>query len=248
MSWQEKLEQGYLYQAYEGYLATGENERSILSAFDDLQVMRNALRAKYWQKAFNTIEGRLESPDIVAWDKVEQDIISLQEVDKALEKLEIDEAMRHSEEVQLELFNAEKATLLGRAYILNNEVEEAKKSFDKALEYDPKHYRALTNLGNIALEANEHDEAISHYEKALTIAPDFTNALHNLGVVYRRQGKFTKSVRYLRRAQTAMRRADKEEARGKLSSRQLGQQLLRFQRFFWIVVAVIIIYYIFFRR
>lgn len=247
-TWRDKLEQGYLYDAYQSYLQEAEQDSTILSNFDDLQRVRGNLRAKYWQKAFNIVQGDHEASDMVAWQALEPAIENLKKADDALEQRQPEQALSALAEVELELVSAEVATLRGTAYIFLNELAKAKASFEEALERDPRHFRAITNLGNLALEAGEIEQAIAYYEKALTIEADFDNALHNLGVAYRRQGKVAKSVRYLRKAQQSMRKADSEEARGRLSGRLKGQRLLRLQRYLWILVAVMLVAFFLLRR
>ena len=98
------------------------------------------------------------------------------------------------------LLLGEAETLRGTALIYKNDTTGAKAAFENALGYDSKHYRAITNLGNVALENNLLEEAILQYEKALKINEHFANAHHNLAVAYKRKGEVGKSVHALKRA------------------------------------------------
>ena len=143
----------------------------------------------------------------------------------------------------LPLLEAEAETQRGTAYIFQNETDKAEARFLRALEGDPKHYRAMTNRGNLALEAGRTEEAIEAYQKALTFDEDFVNAHHNLGVAYRRLGKIDKSVQSIRRAQKASRRQDSETARESLS--KFGGGLSRrFLRYALYGGAALVLYFV----
>ena len=116
------------------------------------------------------------------------------------------------------LLAAEHETQRGTAYVFLGETDTAVTAFVRATELDPKHYRALTNLGNLRLEEGRTDEAIGLYERAIHLNEGFPNAHHNLGVAYRRKGQVSKSVAAIRRAQKVSRRRDNEEARATVRS------------------------------
>ena len=116
------------------------------------------------------------------------------------------------------LLLGEAETLRGTALIYQNDTAGARAAFENALSYDAKHYRAITNLGNLALEHNQLEEAVLYYEKALKINEHFANAHHNLAVAYKRKGEVGKSVHALKQAQRASQQKMKEEARGMFKS------------------------------
>ena len=131
---------------------------------------------------------------------------------------------------------AEVITQRGTAQIYLGELTQAQESFASALEIDPQHYRALTNLGNIALEEGRVDDAIEFYERAIKLNDQFANAHHNLGVAYRRKGHLSKSVRSLRRAQRVAQRHETAQARESISqwSGARGSKVVK-----WVIYAVI---------
>jgi tetratricopeptide (TPR) repeat protein len=73
--------------------------------------------------------------------------------------------------------------------------------FKLALLADPKHYRALTNLGNIELERGEVKQAIERYREAIRLAPEYATAHNNLAAALRRDGRLSESVTAFKRSQ-----------------------------------------------
>ena len=133
---------------------------------------------------------------------------------------------------------AEAETQRGTALVFLGDAEAAVSAFEKATTFDPRHYRALTNLGNVALERGRTDEAISHYENALKLNENFANAHHNLGVAYRRKGDVGKSVAAIRRAQRVSKQRDREEARAVLKTFG-GEQRSKYLKWFLYALAAV---------
>ncbi len=113
---------------------------------------------------------------------------------------------------------AEKLTLLGTTYVYLDNLDKAKYNLQEALNYDPKHFRAITNLANLNLEANHLDDAIAGYQRALSINDSFSGALHNMAVAYRKKGQLNQSVNFLKKAQRAKNKELRNEARESLKS------------------------------
>jgi tetratricopeptide (TPR) repeat protein len=84
---------------------------------------------------------------------------------------------------------------------VNTDLAKSEEHFKRALEADPKHHRALTNLGNIELERGEIAQAIERYREAIKLSPDYATAHNNLAAALRRSGKLSESVAALKRAQ-----------------------------------------------
>lgn len=114
---------------------------------------------------------------------------------------------------------AEAHNALGVLHALREETDLARAEFDRTLALAPKHYRALTNIGNLLLEAGDLNGAEVRYQQALEFNEDYAGAHHNLAVVQRRQKRLGASVRSLKRSQRlAVRQAStqgREEAREK---------------------------------
>jgi tetratricopeptide (TPR) repeat protein len=139
------------------------------------------------------------------------------------------------------LLMGEAETLRGTALIYHNDITGSKAAFENALGYDSKHYRAMTNLGNIALEASQLDQAIARYEQALKLNENFANAHHNLAVAYKKKGEVGKSVRALKQAQRASQQKMRDEARGMFKS-STARKYIR-----WVVFGgiALILYFVF---
>lgn len=208
-----------------------------LTVLSDVQ---RFLRAKQPQRALNCLQRLQDPPPLggVPLDvtRLEQQLHILKDTAELLEQRRIDTAVDSLQAVDLPLLQAERETQRGTAYIFRNDLELAQESFARAIAQDPKHYRAITNQGNVALETGNVDEAIAAYEQALRINEDFANAHHNLGVAYRRKGEYGKSVAAIKRAQRAMRAQDSQEARSSLSSlgRSGGSKMLK-----WLIYGAV---------
>ena len=235
-SWQALLEAGDSAGALQRYRQNAEPpEGAVLDALRALSDVRYHVRAKGWVKAQRAVMS-VETPppsvsEKVDWTVLVEDLQRLESASKRLDQRNPDAALERLEEVASPLLRAEVETQRGTALIFQNDLTGAKASFERALAHDPKHYRALTNLGNVALEENNVDDAIKAYEAALRLDEDFANAHHNLGVAYRRKGQIDRSVRSIRRAQKTQRRQDAEEARGTLSGALKGRSVRRWLRY-----------------
>ena len=77
-------------------------------------------------------------------------------------------------------------------YLYNSytiELNEAKKTLEKALELDPKHVRTLLNYGNALYNMGETGLAVEQFELAVQIEPKNLTANYNLALMYERTGK-----------------------------------------------------------
>jgi tetratricopeptide (TPR) repeat protein len=223
--WRELLElrrfnaakQAYLVAAY---AATGRivteaegDDDAVRSALTALADVEDLLRERRYAKAGERLERLEHKPPLAPWHDLLADLAVLAEVGKALDKRDPDQALTELERLTSTWFAAEASTLRGTAQAYLGESAAAKASFEAAVAFDPKHYRALTNLGNVALEEGDVDGAIERYQAALAVNEEFSNAHHNLGVAYRRKGEVGKSVKHLRRAQRLAYKQDAADAR-----------------------------------
>ncbi len=87
--------------------------------------------------------------------------------------------------------SAEAAYGLGSAYLSQQEISEARASFEHATKlqagYPDTLANAWNNLGLIATRVNDTGEAIDNFQKAVRLSPDNLIALNNLGNAYRLQ-------------------------------------------------------------
>ena len=242
--WQHTLAEGRAGEALKQFLSSSGEPKAQAGVGDALSLLarvQDDARAKRFSKALTRLRREREDlPALVPWDELETQLETLREADKSLDRRDSEEALARLDKVNLLLLEAEKDTLMGTAYIFQNETAQAEACFERALKRDPKHYRAQTNRGNLALEAGRIDEAITAYEAALKLEPNFPNAHHNLGVAYRRKGHINKSVRAIRTAQRTSRRHDAEDARDSLKNMRIGRG--RTLRYVFIGVGVVFLY------
>ena len=204
VNWRDSLRRG----AYEEALGRtraleliGRAEPDARSALERVVQLVQALRAKEYASARSV---RLDGFS---------DILSLESdgIPGALEALErAEKAMRSNLEMAVgalqeasahPITRAEAENQLGVLAALGGEPERAREHFKAALEADARHYRAITNLGNLDLEAGELIVAEGRYREALVINPEYATAHNNLAAALRKQGKRSESVAALKRSQ-----------------------------------------------
>ena len=83
---------------------------------------------------------------------------------------------------------AEKSAVLankaGIAYHQLQDLNNAKRYYEKAVKLNPKYAEAINNLGTIYYARKSYRRAVEHYKKALRITPDSASILSNLGTAY----------------------------------------------------------------
>jgi tetratricopeptide (TPR) repeat protein len=238
-TWQEALQQGHAEEALKHYLPpeATEDTKDFLEALVTMQAL---LREKNVPQAKKIIT----SPATPEWAKgllsdLTPQLLVLEKAQKDLEKHQPENSLALLASVTHPLLLGEAETLRGTALIYDNDTTNAKIAFEKALSYDPKHYRAMTNLGNMALESNHLEEATSFYERALKINEHFANAHHNLAVAYKRKGEVGKSVRALKQAQRASQQKMREEARNMFK----GNQTTKYLRWLFFAGLALVVYF-----
>ena len=88
---------------------------------------------------------------------------------------------------------------LGILYKENNLPEEAKQSFEKAVELNPKYSMALFELGVVAEQQNNYDNSIKYYKESLRITEN-SDSFQNLGVCYLKKGNLEDAYANLTKA------------------------------------------------
>lgn len=144
--------------------------------------------------------------------------------------------------LELLITRAEALNSLGvRAAALDESGSDARAHFEAALQADPGHYRALTNLGNLDLEAGRFAEAEARYREALGLNPDYDGAHHNLGVALRRQGRVGEAVSSIRRGQKLGMRRSKEDTDAEMREQFAVSPVLKWLRWGLLAVVALII-------
>lgn len=86
---------------------------------------------------------------------------------------------------------------LGDLHLKLGQVEEARTSFRRAVEIDPRSAAAWFGLGRAAVLADDDAEAVRRFEKTLELAPDAAAVHYPLAQAYRRLGDRDSAHRHL---------------------------------------------------
>lgn len=240
-SWQDLLVQGQASTALQYYRLSEAPSGDTFEALKTLASIQSALREKAYSRARKVLAELETRPDLVNWNLLEAELGQLELGAKAFDARQPEQGLTAISDLSSPLLRGEVETLIGTASVLINETDKAKEHFNEAVRRDPRHYRAITNLGNLALEAGDIDTAIEVYERALKLNDDFANAHHNLGVAYRRKGQVSKSVRHLRKAQNATQKQVREEARDTFRSGS-AKQFAKYGRWLAYGLGAVLVY------
>nr|AAR38498.1 TPR repeat protein [uncultured marine bacterium 583] len=88
----------------------------------------------------------------------------------------------------------------GVCYKAVGELDEAVKSFEKALAIKPDYTEVNYNLGLTLQELGRLDAAVKSYEQALDIQPDYAEAHNNLGITLKELGQLDAAVQCYEKA------------------------------------------------
>ena len=89
---------------------------------------------------------------------------------------------------------------LGSAEAALDRLEDARKSYEQALDIKPDSPEALFSTGMVAKDQGDFDAAAELFAKAAVRRPDFAEALTQLGVVYAIAGRHDEAAASCRRA------------------------------------------------
>ncbi len=92
------------------------------------------------------------------------------------------------------------ADLLGEAYALQGELEEAEQCWRLAVQLDPTQYGAWWRLGKLELQRGRPAEAIEPLRRANALRVDAVGPLYALSLAYRRLGRNTEALKYSNQA------------------------------------------------
>lgn len=91
-----------------------------------------------------------------------------------------------------------RARLNCQDYLSSDQLEDARRNCDRALEISPENAQALYLRGQIAVEAEDWDEAIDFLERAVEKAPSDEGALQSLAYAHAQAGNMERSVELYR--------------------------------------------------
>jgi len=89
-----------------------------------------------------------------------------------------------SRAVQLNPYFAYAHTLCGHEYVSNEDFEQARKSYQRAINVDDRHYNAWWGMGNICLKQERYDFAIQYLKSAIKINPKSSVLSTYLGMTF----------------------------------------------------------------
>ncbi|MBU4334889.1 MAG: tetratricopeptide repeat protein, partial [Candidatus Omnitrophica bacterium] len=79
---------------------------------------------------------------------------------------------------------------LGNAYVLDGQFDIGLKYLNKAIDQDPKHYKAYLNRGVAYENKKDYLNALADYTKAIDLKPHYAKAYGNRGFIYDRLKKY----------------------------------------------------------
>ena len=89
---------------------------------------------------------------------------------------------------------------LGKAFLQEGQMDEAKIQFQTALKINPNYAEAYSNLGNILQQEGRNVEAIEQYEQTLRLKPNLAETHLNLGNGLLKTGQLSKAMEHYEQA------------------------------------------------
>lgn len=100
---------------------------------------------------------------------------------------------------------------LGIIYYHEDKIDQAKASFAKALELNPRSVVSLNHLGIISRKEGDFKKALEYYERALQVDPDYPNVHLNLGILLELyMGKLPEALEHYKKYQELNKEEDKK--------------------------------------
>jgi tetratricopeptide (TPR) repeat protein len=194
LDWRDSLRRHAFEEALARQRALGlinHSDPEVLTMLEQLIDCQTAIRSGDYAAARKAVHP--------SWTELEP---SLHSSMQAVEWIASGQAEQYQQALELAhpLALADAHNSLGKLAV-NSDLAKSEDHFKRALEADPRHHRALTNLGNIELERGEVAQAIERYREAIKLSPEYATAHNNLAAALRRSGKLSESVTALKRSQ-----------------------------------------------
>ena len=90
--------------------------------------------------------------------------------------------------------------------------EEARETFERAIETDPTSPNGYNQLGLMYLDQQKWDEAADNFTRAIKASPQWSNYYYNLGRALRGAGKFGDAIAAFKKANDIYRSHPKSQA------------------------------------
>jgi tetratricopeptide (TPR) repeat protein len=208
-----------------------------------------ALRAKNYAGAKNVSTRDWERLGVEA-SGVPQALAALEEAEASWRGGEV--KVRAALEVARDhwLTQAEAENQLGVLEAIIERWDVARGHFQAALSSDPKHHRALTNLGNLELETGHLEAAETRYREVIRINPEYSVVYNNLAAVLRKLGKRGESIEMIKKSQ----RLAMREVRGQAKGTSVGRPKTGLSGWLahpnsrWVILVVVIVVVFFLTR
>jgi tetratricopeptide (TPR) repeat protein len=84
---------------------------------------------------------------------------------------------------------------IGISYQQQNDLESAKKYYERAVKLNPKYAEAINNLGTVHYAFKSYRRATNYYKKALTIQPRSASIYSNLGTAWFARRNYKEATR-----------------------------------------------------
>lgn len=254
--WCSSLEAGQYAQAearYRALMLINSADPDTLNALQALLEWQSAIRAKRYPTAARALEDLTPLATLLTLEPMRLGTQALLETEgkRIVEEAELKAVLERA--MHNPFTRAEAHNQIGVLQALQAEPDGARGSFQAALESDPQHYRALTNLGNLLLEGGNVHAAEQHYRRALVIEPDYAVAHNNLAAALKKQKRVHESVRSLKQSQKLEQKRMRDEAREELRGKAGGRALVDFfssrnGQYLTVVIVVLLVYFLFLRR
>ena len=173
-------------------------ERHVRSRPEDgelfVQLIRSYLDAGRHTHAIGRLESRM-AEDEMSYELVELSCEAYRragEYEKALEVLEREGGSWDGETTYW--------TLRGRIFEGMDELEDAIRSHERAVQIDPDRAEAHFRLGVVSMRLGENEEALECFEEAVAIDPEMINAQINIGILLDEMGSPHEAVAAFKRA------------------------------------------------
>ncbi len=174
------------------YARQGEYEQ-MNEAFERSLAMSNKfrndienIRLRYWSQEFN------------AGAKTYNQALNQQ--DEKRQQLLEDAVKNFETAVRIMPSKPETYGSLATAYLLLDQIDRAKSTFERALENDPENFNVLFNYGRLLAEEGQNQRAIELLQKAREIDPENSAATQLLSNLYIKEGKTAEALDMMQRA------------------------------------------------
>ncbi|GGJ54299.1 tetratricopeptide repeat protein [Deinococcus roseus] len=245
LSWRESIQAGNFEQAEARIQAlelVGEYHPELLAAVQAMVALLGDVRSRQFSKALQQTRALEPLREFLSPEELRLGIENLQQTEK--QDTRDPEALKAQLQTALDTpyVRAEALNRLGVLQVRLKDPVQARSLFEAAVQADPRHYRAISNLGNIALEAGNNKEAEAHYRKALEINPEYPLAHNNLAVLLRKQKRYGASIQSLKKSQRLEQRALLQQAREE--GRQQSMNLRLGAIAFYVVLVLLVLWFV----